>query len=231
MAAKLADMAAEMTFWNAAVAHELRTPLTILKGRLLGIRDGVFEPTETVVDSLLIQVDGLSRLVDDLRVVTLQDSGRLEMHFATTDISGEIRHAVDSIRPVLSAAGFSLDLAMPCVLIECDGTRIRQAMLALLDNARRYATPGQMIIRTSATDTHVVVQVEDQGPGMAPDFAALAFQPFTRAELSRSRSSGGSGLGLSVVRAIALAHGGTVRYHQSSLGGSIFEMRLPRTRA
>ncbi|QGZ56867.1 ATP-binding protein [Paraburkholderia acidiphila] len=228
MAVKLADMAAEMTFWNAAVAHELRTPLTILKGRLQGIRDGVFEPTETLVDGLLIQVDSLSRLVDDLRVVTLQNSGHLEMHFVTTDISVEIQHVVDSVRSALLAAGFSLDLATRSVLVECDGTRIRQAILALIDNARRYATPGQLIVRTTVSDLHVILQVEDEGPGIAPDFARQAFEPFTRAELSRSRSSGGTGLGLSVVRAIALAHGGTVRYRRSAVGGSIFEMALPR---
>ncbi len=99
-----------------------------------------------------------------------------------------------------------------------------KALLALLENARRYATPGRIEISTLKLSGAVIIRVEDAGPGLPPDFAKRAFEPFTRNEPSRSRRYGGSGLGLSVVRAIAEAHGGQASYRTSSRGGATFEI-------
>jgi two-component system, OmpR family, sensor histidine kinase AdeS len=228
MAMRLQDMAAEMTAWNAAVAHELRTPLTILKGRLQGLKDRVFDLDDALVRNLLNHVEGLTRLVDDLQIVTLQDNGRLEMHMQPTDIELEVRSAVDSIGDTLHDAGFSVALVTTGVVVQCDGARIRQALLALLDNARRYAVPGLLRVELAVQGASVALRVEDEGPGLSPEFARHAFDPWTRADVSRSRQFGGSGLGLSVVRAIAHAHGGEARYRASRLGGSIFELEIPR---
>ncbi len=218
MAVRLQRMTSDMTAWNAAIAHELRTPLTILRGRLQGMKDGVFKPDEAQIRGLLFQVEGLTRLVDDLHIVTLQDIGRLEMRMEPTRIDVEIRHAVDSVSDTLLAD----------VVVACDGARIRQALLALLDNARRYAVPGRLRIALVLHESTFTLGVEDDGPGLAPEFAQQVFEPFTRADASRSRKFGGSGLGLSVVRAIALAHGGQAVYRRSAVGGSIFELVLPR---
>ncbi|RQS61516.1 HAMP domain-containing protein [Burkholderia sp. Bp8963] len=228
MAVRLQGMASDMTAWNAAIVHELRTPLTILRGRLQGLKDGVFAPDTALFRGLLHQVEGLSRLVDDLHIVTLQDIGRLEMNIQPTDIALEVQSAVDSVGDALHEAGFSVELATPAVVLQCDGTRIRQALLALLDNARRYAVPGKLRIELAVVASSVVLRVEDEGPGLSPEFARHAFEPFTRADVSRSRQFGGSGLGLSVVRAIAQAHHGQVRYCTSRAGGSIFELEIPR---
>lgn len=225
MAVKLQGMAANMAAWNAAVAHELRTPLTILQGRLQGMQDGLFAPTEESIRNLLTQVQGLSRLVEDLRTVSLQDSGHLELHIEPTAIGAQVHRAVDEMQPSLADAGLSVDVVTADVIVECDGVRVRQALTALLENARRYAAPGKLMVHLEAGHD-VVLRVEDEGPGLEPDFAAQAFEPFTRAEPSRQRASGGSGLGLSVVRAIALAHGGDVRYQTSERGGAIFELRF-----
>jgi len=205
----------------------LRTPLTILRGRLQGMKDGVFALDEAQIRGLLFQVESLTRLVDDLHIVTLQDIGRLEMRVEPTRIDVEIRRAVDSMSDALNEAGFALNLALEPITVDCDGTRIRQALVALLDNARRYAVPGALHIRALAGNSEVSLSVEDEGPGLTPEFAALVFEPFTRADASRSRKFGGSGLGLSVVRAIACAHGGTARYRPGEKGGSCFEIVLP----
>jgi len=228
MAMKLEDMVGNMATWNAAIAHELRTPLTILQGRLQGMIDGVFPADDAQLRNLLLHVEGLSRLVDDLRVVTLQDSGRLNMLLAPTDVSMEVRRAVESMRNVLESAGLAVELTLAPVVLHCDAARIRQAVLALLDNARRYAGPGYLRIALHSVDERVLIRIEDAGPGLSADFAPHAFDPFTRAEASRSRVSGGTGLGLSVVRAIAMAHQGDVRYERSPEGGAIFEIDLPR---
>lgn len=231
MAIKLQGMAADMAAWNAAIAHELRTPLTILQGRLRGMRDGVFEPREELLGDLLAHVDSLSRVVDDLRTVTLQDSGRLDLQLEPLNVGAEVQHAVDSMRPALAAAGLIPELTRIDLWLECDGARLRQAVLALLDNARRYAKPGRLQVRMEMTKQRLILQVQDEGPGLKEEFARRAFEPFTRAEPSRLRKYGGSGLGLSVVRAIAIAHAGEARYMRSSTGGSIFEVDIPLIRA
>lgn len=227
MAQKLQDMTADMTAWNAAIAHELRTPLTILRGRLQGILDGVFAPDEKTIQNLLHQVDGLSRLVDDLRLVTLADSGRMELQIEPVALAAQIRIVADLVQPALAEKGFILDLNLTELTVPVDAVRTRQALLALLDNVRRYANPGPVVVALEKRDNHAVVRVEDSGPGLAAEFAKQAFAPFARADSSRSRSFGGSGLGLSVVDAIAKAHGGKVRYRNSELGGAVFEMFFP----
>lgn len=227
MAQRLQDVATSMTSWNAAIAHELRTPLTILRGRLQGLTDGVFEPTDELFASLLAQVESLSRLVDDLRIVTLSDSQRLDIRVEPTDLVMEVSEAVEAMRPGLVEAGFSVQMITVPVRLSCDGTRIRQALLALLENARRYAKPGPLTIMLRRGSQEIALSVEDEGPGLSAEFAARAFDAFARAEPSRSRRLGGSGLGLAVVRAIAEAHGGQARYRTSQAGGSVFEIVLP----
>lgn len=227
MAQKLEEMAGQRTAWNAAIAHELRTPLTILRGRLQGISDGVFKPDDALIRNLLLQTEALGRLVEDLRMVTMADSGRLELQLEPTSLSSNIRQISELLTPSLQSAGFTLDLTLVELEVNGDGMRIRQALLALLDNTQRYATPGRIEIMTLKSDRSAIVRIEDSGPGLPPEFASRAFEPFARAEQSRSRRHGGSGLGLSVVRAIAEAHGGHASYRASSCGGAVFELSLP----
>lgn len=231
MAQRLQDMADEMAAWNAAIAHELRTPLTILRGTLQGIADGVFTPDEQRIRTLLLQIEGLSRLVDDLRVVTLAETRRLDLQIETVAVATEIQRVLDLTGPALAEASLTVELTTFDIAIEADGMRIRQALLALIENARRYAGPGRLEITMLALDENIVIRVEDEGPGLEPDFAKRAFETFSRGEASRSRRSGGSGLGLSVVRAIAEAHGGTVSYRRSARGGAAFDLVLPRSRS
>ncbi|KIZ43345.1 MULTISPECIES: ATP-binding protein [Rhodopseudomonas] len=227
MAQRLQDIAEDMIAWNAAIAHELRTPLTILKGRLQGIADGVFAPDEALIRNLLLQVDGLSRLVEDLRTVTLADGGHLDLRLEKVELAAEICGVADLLEPSLRKAGFSLDVTLIDLVVRGDAVRIRQALLALLDNAQRYALPGSIELAIMKSGNSAIIRVEDDGPALSPDFAKRAFEPFARSEQSRSRRLGGSGLGLSVVRAIAEAHGGQVSYRKSSRGGAVFEITLP----
>jgi len=227
MAIKLEDMAKNMASWNAAIAHELRTPLTILQGRVQGMIDGVFLKDEDQLRNLLEQVEGLKRLVDDLRVVTLQDSGRLEMLLAPARLDVEIQRAVELMRDGLREAGLMVEMSLAPTWAICDAARIRQAVLALLDNARRYAGPGRLLVTVERSGDEASIRVADAGAGLPVHFAPHAFELFSRADASRSRNFGGSGLGLSVVRAIAAAHRGQVSYGPSPIGGAMFRLRLP----
>jgi two-component system sensor histidine kinase AdeS len=226
MAQRLQDMAADMTLWNATIAHELRTPLTILKGRLQGIIDGVFEPDEHSLQGLVLQVDSLARLVEDLRTVTLADSGHLDLRLEPVPLKAEIQKLALLVEPELKADGFELRLDLADIVVQADALRIRQVLLALITNARRYAVRGTIEIAVVEEGQRAVIRVSDEGPGLASDIAPRAFEPFTRGVQSGLQEAAGSGLGLSVVRAVVEAHGGEIRYSPSAKGGAMFEISL-----
>ncbi|MET2831608.1 ATP-binding protein [Mesorhizobium shangrilense] len=229
MAQRLQDMAADMALWNATIAHELRTPLTILKGRLQGMIDGVFEPDERSLQGLILQVDGLARLVEDLRTVTLADSGHLDLRIEPIRLAPEIAQMAELMAHDLRASGFHLELDLADLVVDADATRIRQALLALVTNARRYAIRGTITIRLAEADGEILLGVADEGPGLSPETATRVFYPFVRGDQIRSRELGGNGLGLSVVRAIVEAHGGRLRYRDAPEGGALFEMIFVKT--
>ncbi|WP_316862118.1 ATP-binding protein [uncultured Cohaesibacter sp.] len=230
MAARLEQMAQDRARWNAAIAHELRTPLTVLKGRLHGLADGVFSPDETVLRSLLDQTETLVRLVNDLRVVTLTEAGHIDLKPERFDLADVIRSEVALITPAFSDAGHTIRLTLWEGRITADATRLQQMLLALLDNALRHAAPGEIEISTATDGQNIIMSVKDSGPGLPDDFIKHAFVPFLRADLSRSASREGSGLGLSVVRAIAESHGGSASCHNAPEGGAVFSVTLPLKR-
>ena len=224
MAERLEALAAGMVDWNAKIAHELRTPVTILKGRLEGVADGVFKMDDRTLTSLLRQVDGLARLVEDLRVVSLADSGHLDLRSETVDLAqvvGDLREVVD---PALTEAGFETLWKLDPAIVVCDPTRIRQAALALIENARVHATPGKLCISTQLCVGLARLTVEDEGPGIAPDRALQVFEAFRR----DTTDATGTGLGLAVVRAVADAHHGRAFHRAAIGGGSLFTMDIPR---
>ncbi|NPE60829.1 HAMP domain-containing protein [Dickeya dadantii] len=227
MAERLERMAQERAFWNAAIAHELRTPVTILRGRLQGLTEGVFEPDIGLFRNLLTQVEGLGRLIEDLRVVGLAESGHLELRWTRTRLSDEVTAVVSAFEPALQHDGFTLSLALEDQVVQCDPVRIRQALLALLENAQKHADPGRLCIRAGVDGGRAFLSVEDDGPGIDPQLADQIFEAFQRGEQSRAGNSKGSGLGLAVVQAIAQAHGGQASCCPSPFGGARFELRWP----
>lgn len=227
MAERLQHMEQDRAFWNAAIAHELRTPVTILRGRLQGLTEGVFAPDPAQFRSLLTHVEGMGRLIEDLRIVALAGSGHLELHRVRASMADEVATVIALAGPALEQAGFAVTLQLSDAPVRCDPMRIRQALLALLENARRHATPGLLRISATVDDGLCRLWVEDEGPGIAPELAQHVFEAFQRGEQSRSRESGGSGLGLAVVGAIAKAHGGHAICRPCALGGTLFELAWP----
>ncbi|WP_322966221.1 ATP-binding protein [Sphingomonas fuzhouensis] len=223
MADRLQRMSDDVKLWNAQIAHELRTPLTILRGRLQGAKDGVFTLDAQLVDGLMKQVEGLTRLVEDLRSVSLADSGRLELMLGDVDLAAELRELEPALALMLKPAGFGLELVLTAGVVRADPTRIRQAVIALVDNARRHADPCILRISVAFTDRTAEITVSDDGPGLPTGFEEDAFRQFARG----ASRSGGSGLGLAVVRGIARAHGGEARYRRTA-ERSEFRILLPR---
>jgi two-component system sensor histidine kinase AdeS len=226
LADRLERASEALTRWNASIAHELRTPVTILSGRLQGLADGVFKPDPTLFRSLVAQVDALARLIEDLRTVSLLEGGRMEMRFRSVELSEEVEAVVRLMQPGLEAAGFAVTTRLDKGLCEVDTARVHQALIALLDNARRHARPAQIDVALQIDERHVRLSVTDRGPGLSPDFARHAFEPFRR-YMEQGDSAKGSGLGLSVVRVIAQAHGGDATYETIN-GGACFCMEIRR---
>jgi two-component system, OmpR family, sensor histidine kinase AdeS len=218
----------ELAESTASIAHELRTPLTILRGRLHGIADGVFALEPREVQGLLYQVEGLGRLVDDLQTLSLANSHRLILACESTDLADEAQRVLASTGPDLAAAGLEPILSLQAAPLVADGARVRQVISAVLTNACRYA-PGSGVLRiaTRSDQTAAILEIVDHGPGLPEGSEVVAFDRFWRGEASRSRNTGGTGLGLAVVRAIVEAHGGSASLGNHPGGGALFEMRLP----
>lgn len=155
-------------------------------------------------------------------------SGSLQ---ATAFIGGDALAGASGIASINQASGIAnttLNVVSATLARQgCDPARIRQAVLALLENARRHAIPCPLRVRVTLAEGHCTVTVEDGGPGVPDDLRDSIFEAFQRTDVSRSRQSGGSGLGLAVVRAIAVAHHGTARCRATERGGSAFEIRWP----
>ena len=211
-----------------AIAHELRTPVTILRGRLQGLAEGVFTPNNDIFEGLLRQVEGLNRLIEDLRVLSLNDSGHLELQLVEVMLADELSAVIESFTSTLNARGFTLKQQLdPTLKVRCDAIRIRQALMALLENAYQHADPGTLTVRLNSSEDSCYLSVEDEGPGIPAEAATDVFEAFHRVEPSRSRKSGGSGLGLAVVKAIVEAHRGHAICQSTSAGGTIFILSWP----
>ncbi|MFN4154214.1 MAG: ATP-binding protein [Paracoccaceae bacterium] len=205
----------ELRETNAAIAHELRTPLTVLIGRLNGMADGIFPMDESSIRALLTQTGQLHRIIDDLSLLTLAVAGRFQLHLEPLDLAA-------LVADTLATQPGDIETDLGPARLEADPARLRQMLAVLLDNARRYAAGRGLRIETAMEGGMVVLRMMDRGPGLSPEQAARAFDRFWRADSSRGKDSGGSGLGLAVLRSLAEAHGGSVRYATRPGGGAMF---------
>jgi two-component system sensor histidine kinase AdeS len=232
LATSLETMEERLRFNNMAIAHELRTPLTILRGSMQGMLDGVFPIKWKTISDLLLQVEGLTRIVEDLRTLSLAIDQKLVLQREKLDVALVVDAILASAEPLLNAAKLQVETRLQPAWISADSSRIRQAVLALLENACRYAASGGWLRCETQQfpDGTVVIRVLDRGPGFPEDLQAVAVNPFWRGDPSRSRATGGTGLGLSVVRAIAFAHGGDLKLANRTGGGAIVEIQLQQER-
>ncbi|MFE0172443.1 sensor histidine kinase [Streptomyces sp. NPDC059002] len=211
------------------VAHELRTPLSNIRGWLEAAEDGVVETDPELVTSLLEEALLLQHIVDDLQDLAAADAGTLRLHREPVRVADIAEQVAAAHQARADAAGVRLRataLGDPCV--NADPLRLRQAVGNLVSNAIRHTPDGGSVrVTCRTTSDAVLIEVADTGTGIAPDDLPHVFDRFWRADKSRTRATGGSGLGLSIVRNLTEAHGGTVTA-ESALGkGSLFTLRLP----
>jgi two-component system OmpR family sensor kinase len=213
----------------ADASHELRTPLTSIRGYAEMLRRGAAEsPADSESARRRIEEESIrmTGLVDDLLVLARLDQGR-PLDKVAVDLRTIANDAVADARVVAPQREISLSANGP-VIVAGDETRLRQVIGNLMRNALVH-TPQQTPIEVAvATDDGLGrMSVADHGPGLAHADASRIFEPFYRADPSRSRDSGGAGLGLSIVSAVVTAHGGHVRVSQTEGGGATFEVELP----
>jgi signal transduction histidine kinase len=211
------------------VTHELRTPLTVIQGNVEGMLDGIYAPDQARLKLILEETQVLSRLVEDLRTLALSESGALVLKREPTDLAELIRDTTVAFRTQADAAGLTIgtDVSLDMRLLSLDPARIRQVLLNLLANAVRYTPSGGSIrvrcgLTTSVGDGSVFIEVEDTGPGIAPEDLPHVFDRFYKA-----RDSGGMGLGLSIARSLVEAHGGTISALSPIGQGTTMRVILP----
>lgn len=227
MAEQLQRAEQELKYSNSAIAHELRTPLTILRGRMQGLADGVYQPSQDMFLGLIKHIDSLTRIVEDLRTLSLMNAGRMELHLSKFDLSEEVADIVSSMKPFLITLQMEPNTYLETIVVLADRARIRQATLAILDNVGRYAPGSKLEVRTFLREGNAVLTIADDGPGLNGEKPEKAFERFWRADDARTRTQGGSGLGLSVVKAIAEAHGGFASIQGGEPAGTLVTISIP----
>jgi len=217
------------------VAHELRTPLSNIRAVLEGMTDGVLPADPATYRSMQKEVMRLQRLVQDLQELSRAEAEQMSLHPETVDALDLITEAFERLRPQYEDKGVDHEIILaPALsstrpLVLADPARIIQVLLNLLGNALQY-TPagGRVIVRVQQDGQNVIFLVEDTGVGVLAEDLPHLFERFYRVDKSRSRASGGSGIGLTISKHIVEAHGGRIWVESGGAGqGSVFGFTLP----
>jgi two-component system sensor histidine kinase BaeS len=228
MAARLEAEDVDRRRLLADVSHELRTPLAVIQGNLEALVDGVYPPDEAHLRPIIDETRFLERLIDDLRTLSLADSGVLPLHREPIDPAVLLEDATVAHRATASAAGIELRVDAPAGLpsLELDPVRMKQVLTNLVENAIRAMPDGGSVLLAARADGAIlVIEVTDDGPGIAPELRSTLFDRFTKSAGSR-----GSGLGLAIARAIVTAHGGSIDASGGPDGnGTTLRISLPLT--
>jgi PAS domain S-box-containing protein len=218
----------------AMLAHELRNPLAPISAgaeilQMMKLDHPLIRQTSEVLSR---QVSHMTNLIDDLLDVSRVTRGLVELDNSPLDIRHVVANAVEQVNPLINAKRHHLTMHLPAetAMVLGDGKRLVQIVANLLNNSAKY-TPegGNIVLKTDARDSHVLIEVMDDGIGMKPELVNRVFDLFAQAERTPDRSSGGLGLGLALVRSLVELHGGTVTARSAGVGeGSTFTVCLPR---
>ncbi len=220
------------------LSHELRTPLTPVIGWVHMVRSGMLPPKEIDHGLTVIEKNShaLKRLINDLLDMTAILSGKMRMEELPVHLTQVINEAVETVRPFAESRQVKLEVSFRDwrdEIVTGDTTRLGQVFGNLLHNAVKFSsTGGQVRIACETKQDDAVINIEDQGQGITPEFLPRVFEKFVQADGSKTRAHGGLGLGLSLVKSFVEAHRGTVEAQSAGGGhGSRFTVRLPRRKS
>ncbi|WP_071396223.1 sensor histidine kinase [Bacillus tuaregi] len=214
----------------ADVAHELRTPLTILQGRLESIQEGAIQPTEKVILELTDEVYRLKRLVNDLQQLSLAEAGQLPLNKKSIQMKQLIGRIGSQFHWLAEEKKIQLlyDNIPEETQLLLDNDRMTQVIVNLLGNALRHTSDGGVVeISGKETVDSLLIKISDNGPGIPKEAIPYIFERFYKRDPSRSRSEGGSGLGLSIAKGFVEAHGGKIAVESEVGKGTKFTIILP----
>ncbi len=232
MADRLAETETSRTRLLSDLAHELRTPLATLEAYIDGLEDGVVAPSQESYETMRGQVARLRRLAADLRESAAADEHALHLNPVVLDLTTAAADAVAAASPRYLAKGVGLILVPgPTGLqVSADAERLGQVLANLLDNALRHTPPGGHVrVATESARPRAIITVSDDGDGIPTDQLGSVFERFHRVDRSRATTDGsGSGLGLTIARAIVTDHGGSLTAQSAGPGhGATFTVSLP----
>lgn len=216
--------------WVADISHEMRTPLAVLKAQIEAMQDGIRETNSHALALLHQKIEGLSALVDDLFELSLSDIGALNYQMRPLTLNTLVGDCAGQFAPRAEAAGLTLhtEITPKTMVISGDGKRLAQLLLNLFENAQRYTnSPGKIHITLTSDKQLAILIVQDSAPTVPPEQRERIFDRLHRLEDSRSRHTGGAGLGLAICRNIVTAHQGTIRAEDSPLGGIALRVEIP----
>jgi len=216
------------------LTHELRTPLTIVKGYLEGLADGAIAPTPENYSRLVTETERLQRLVDDLQQLSQLEAGYLPIESKQIAIAPLLQKVSDRFADQLlntEELQLKTEILSDLPTVTADPARVEQVLVNLLSNALRHTQTGQVTVRaytqTDSATQFVWVAVSDTGSGIAPSDIPHVFERFWRADRSRDRTSGGSGVGLAICKRLIALQGGQITVESELAVGSTFSFSLP----
>ena len=217
--------------WITDISHELRTPIAILKGEIEALQDGVRVLDNHALGSLMAEVAHLNKLVEDLHLLSRADTRSLYSKREPVNPLAVLESALDAFQNRFSGKNIDIHLELADELkntIPGDTDGLTRLFFNLFENTLKYTdSPGKLVIRGACTDKQLVITFEDSGPGVPESALPRLFDRLFRVEQSRSRSSGGSGLGLSICKEIVTCHSGKIQAAKSALGGLLITIRFP----
>lgn len=217
--------------WVADISHELRTPLAVLRGEIEALLEGIRGTTPEAIRSLNAEVLRLHRLVEDLYQLALSDLGALNYHKEELVLSDVLMDSIEPHRQEFICQGikFTTDISEGTKLfVFADRERLHQLFANLLDNSLKYTeSGGEFVIRLLQQNDQAAIDFEDSAPGVPEEELKRIFDRLYRVEGSRSRTTGGAGLGLAICKNIVEAHAGTISVHPSPLGGVLIRVTIP----
>lgn len=214
---------------TADMAHELRTPIATLQSHLEAMVDGIWEPSAERLKSCHEEIMRISRMIGDLEKLTRYESDTFNLQKSEFDLAEAVQHIVNNFEPEYHSKSISLEFDGQTVITVADRDKISQVIVNLLSNALKY-TPagGKVAINLGDEEDCTRIDVRDTGIGIPVEDLPFIFERFYRADKSRTRTTGGTGIGLTIAKTIVEAHKGTITVESEPNKGTTFTVRLPK---
>lgn len=210
------------------ISHELRTPLNVLQNQLEAIIDGIFEPTHERLDGILQEVIRLTSLVAELENISAIESSDFIPEIRDVKLAHVVENVCTTFEAAFQRKNIALDVQIKKgIIVKAQEDKLKQLVINIISNALKYTDNGTVTVKTYMyNNDHAVFEVSDTGVGLTEEDKEKIFERFYRVEKSRNRNTGGAGLGLSIVKNIANAHGWVIEVESDGKTGTTFRVHF-----